>query len=159
MEDLNTNNVTLYGIIQISGFFGTRCLFRKSGARRTSCPPPIGVEGRLRRASSPHALRLLDSRFRGNDARQLRCAALGCHHSRGRGRREAFTRHSQRLIGVIEHAGIQYDLVIPLRPSINGIVTVGDCQDTGAKPVGTARRPAGRGQPEPGCRVGKRQDG
>jgi hypothetical protein len=33
-----------------------RCLFRKSGARRTSCP--------RRRASSPYGARLLDSRLR-----------------------------------------------------------------------------------------------
>jgi len=38
-----------------------RCLFRKSGTSRTSCP--------RKRASSPHGARLLDSRFRGNDAR------------------------------------------------------------------------------------------
>ena len=41
--------------------YETRCLFRKSGASRTSCP--------RRRASSPHGVCLLDSRFRGNDAR------------------------------------------------------------------------------------------
>jgi hypothetical protein len=40
---------------------GTRCLFRKSDASRTSC---------LRtQASSPHGSCPLDSRFRGNDAR------------------------------------------------------------------------------------------
>ena len=38
-----------------------RCLFHKTDASRTSCP--------RRRASSSHAPRLLDSRFRGNDAR------------------------------------------------------------------------------------------
>jgi len=27
-----------------------------SGASRTSCPPPIGVEGRLRRVSSPYGV-------------------------------------------------------------------------------------------------------
>jgi len=37
-----------------------RCLFRKFGASKTSCP--------RRRASSPPWPRLLDSRFRGNDA-------------------------------------------------------------------------------------------
>src|SRR5206468_483681 len=38
-----------------------RCPFRKSGARRTSCP--------RKRASSPHGARLLDARFRGHDPR------------------------------------------------------------------------------------------
>ncbi len=38
-----------------------RCLFRKSGTSKTSCP--------RRRASSPHGVRLLDSRFRRNDTR------------------------------------------------------------------------------------------
>jgi hypothetical protein len=38
-----------------------RCLFRKFGTSRTSCP--------RRRASSPRSARPLDSRFRGHDAR------------------------------------------------------------------------------------------
>jgi hypothetical protein len=39
----------------------TRCLFRKFGASRTSCPRT--------QASSPRSARPLDSHFRGNDAR------------------------------------------------------------------------------------------
>jgi hypothetical protein len=54
---------------EYAALLGARGLFRKSGASRTSCPPPIGVEGRLRRVSSSSGARLLDSRFRGNDAR------------------------------------------------------------------------------------------
>jgi hypothetical protein len=43
-----------------------RCLFRKSGTSKTSCP--------RRRASSPHGVRLLGSRLRGNDPRQQELA-------------------------------------------------------------------------------------
>ena len=52
---------------------GTRCLLRKSDARRTSCPRT--------RASSSHAPCLLDARFRGNDARpQALAVYLGNGH-------------------------------------------------------------------------------